>query len=135
MVRSFTTPTANRGILLPDASGTLCLDAVVNNCNYASASGSSAYIQNGTALQGNANFNIQTTSASSITASLRALSGQTADLLRFTNSAGTAALSGFNSSGQLYYQSGSFTGTLVQNAIAQSTVYHLPDPGAATIFA
>ncbi|MDB5170965.1 MAG: exported protein of unknown function, partial [Candidatus Saccharibacteria bacterium] len=129
---SFTTPTTTRNILLPDASGTVCLDVSVNNCNYASASGSSAYIQNGTGLQGNANFNIQSVGAGAITAKIQAFTGQTADLLRFENSAGTTALSGFNSSGQLYYQSGSFVGTIVQDTLTTaSTNYHLPDTGSA----
>jgi hypothetical protein len=128
---SFTTPTATNSILLPDNSGTVCLNNSAA-CGFASTSGSNNYIQNNTTLQGNANFNIQTTATGSITARIQALTGQTADLLRFENAAGTAALSGFNGSGQLYYQSGSFTGTVVQDTLAQSTVYHLPDPGGAS---
>ena len=128
---SFTTPTANRSILLPDAGGTVCLENATS-CGFAAASGSSAYIQNGTSLQANANLRIQTTSGSTRTAVLQALSGQTADLLTFLASNGTTVLSGFNSSGQLYYQSGSYTGTLIQDTLAQNTTYHLPDPGAGT---
>ncbi len=128
---SFTTPTATDSIALPDASGTVCLDNSAA-CGFAAASGSTAYVQNGTSLQSNANFNIQSTATGSVTATLRALSGQTADLLRFENSTGTAALSGIDSSGQLYYQSGSFTGTIVQDTLAQNTTYHLPDPGSAS---
>jgi len=127
----FSTVGNNPTITLPDASGIVCLDS--NNCNYASASGSSAYIQNGSALQGNANFHIQTTSANSTTkptAAIELLTGQTQDLLQFQNTSGTA-ISGFNSAGQLYYQSGSFVGTLVQNTLTASTTYHLPDTGAA----
>ncbi len=128
---SFTTPTATNNILLPNASGTVCLATTVA-CGFAASTGSAAYIQNGTGLQANANFNIVSAATTSITASIQALTGQTADLLRFENSAGTAALSGFNSGGQLYYQSGSFTGTLIQDVLGQTTAYHLPDPGAAS---
>jgi hypothetical protein len=128
-----TPPTANRSITLPDASGTVCLDASVNNCNYASAAGSAAYIQNGTTLQGTANFNIQSKSATDATAVIQAYTGQTADLITFRNAAGTAPTSGINASGQLYYQSGSYTGTLVQDTLTHSTnvTYHLPDQNYA----
>jgi len=127
---SFTTPTANRSILLPDASGTVCLESA-SSCGFALASGSNAYIQNGTSLQGNANFNIQTVATGSVTAAIQALTGQTADLLQFRDAAGTGVLSGFNASGQLYFQSGSFVGALVQNTLTTSTNYHLPDTGGA----
>ncbi|MBC7546764.1 hypothetical protein H7171_03395, partial [Candidatus Saccharibacteria bacterium] len=127
---TFTPPTSTNSILLPDASGVVCL-ASSSACGFASSAGSGAYIQNGTALQTTANFNIQSTNASSVTGTLRAITGQTADLLQFRNASGTAPLSGFNASGQLYYQSGSFTGTLVQATLGQNTTYTLPDPGAS----
>jgi hypothetical protein len=127
---SLTAPTGNDSIALPDASGTVCLDSSAS-CGFASSSGSSSYIQNGTSLQGNANFNIQSSSATSVTASVKALTGQTANLLQFDNSSGTA-ISGINASGQLYYQSGSYTGTLVQNSLAENVTYYLPDPGATS---
>ena len=129
---TFTTPTATDNILLPDASGTVCLDNS-SACGFASASGSSNYIQNGTALQSPANFNIQSTSTTAATGKIEALASQTSSLLQFVASDGTTVLSGFNSSGNLFYQSGSFTGTLVQNTLGQSTAYHLPDPGAGTV--
>lgn len=128
---SFTTPTADNSIVLPNASGTVCLESNTS-CGFAAATGSTNYIQNGTGLQGNTNFNIRSSGTNNITATIQALTGQTADLLRFVNVAGNAALSGFNSSGQLYYQSGSYTGTLVQDSIGQDTVYHLPDPGGSS---
>ena len=54
----FDTQTASRSILLPDASGTVCLQNSAS-CGFALATGSSSYIQNGTSLQSSANFNIQ----------------------------------------------------------------------------
>ncbi|HXR49924.1 MAG TPA: hypothetical protein VN778_02765, partial [Verrucomicrobiae bacterium] len=127
---SFTTPTTTDNILLPDASGTVCLDNSAS-CGFASSSGSNAYIQNNTVLQGNANFDIQSSATGSATGVIEALTGQTADLLQFRDSSANP-ISGFNSSGQLYYQSGSFTGTLAQNSLGQNTVYHLPDPGGSS---
>ncbi len=56
----FTAPTANRSILLPDESGTLCIQSSVN-CGFALSTGSGSYIQNGTSLQSGANFNISGT--------------------------------------------------------------------------
>ena len=53
----FVQPTANRSILLPDESGTLCIQSSVN-CGFALSSGSGNYIQNGTSVQSGANFNI-----------------------------------------------------------------------------
>ncbi len=55
-----TTPTANRSILAPDESGTLCIQSSTN-CGFALSSGSGNYIQNGTSLQSGANFNISGT--------------------------------------------------------------------------
>ena len=52
----FTTLTGNQSILLPDASGTVCLQGSTA-CNFAASSGSGNYIQNGTTPQ-TANFNI-----------------------------------------------------------------------------
>ncbi|MEO8105675.1 MAG: hypothetical protein ABI602_05100, partial [Candidatus Saccharibacteria bacterium] len=126
----FVTPTASNSILLPDASGTVCLANSVA-CGFASLSGSTSYIQNGTSLQSTANFNIQSTSTGSVAGIVEALTGQTADLLQFRD-ASAAALSGIDVNGQLYYQSGSFTGTLVQDTMTQSTVYHLPAVSVAT---
>jgi hypothetical protein len=128
---SFTPPTANRTIALPDDSGTVCLESS-SACGFAFATGSNNYIQNSTTLQSAANFFIQSTATGSATAVLEALSSQTAPLLQLLASDGTTVLGGFNTSGQLFYQSGSYTGTLVQDTLAQNTTYHLPDPGAGT---
>ncbi|HEX5455853.1 MAG TPA: hypothetical protein VFW77_00620 [Candidatus Saccharimonadales bacterium] len=50
------TQTAANSILLPDESGTLCIQGSTN-CGFAAASGSGSYIQNGTSAQ-TADFNI-----------------------------------------------------------------------------
>jgi hypothetical protein len=124
--------TSSITITTPNLSGTLCLENDYTGCGFASAAGSNGYIQNSTSLQGSANFNIRSSATTAATATLQALTGQTADLITFRNAANTANTSGFNSSGQLYYQSGSFQGTVTQATLAQSTVYSLPDPGYAT---
>jgi len=124
--------TSSITITAPNQSGTLCLENDYAGCGFASAAGSTGYIQNRTSLQATANFDIQTVATNSATAVIQALTGQTADLLTFRNAADTANLSGFNAGGQLYYQSGSYMGTLAQATLGQSTVYTLPDPGTAT---
>jgi hypothetical protein len=126
---TFTNPTANDSIVLPDASGTVCLDSSAA-CNFVSGSASN-FIQNGVGLQTAAGFDIQTGSTGNTTATIRALASQTGSLLQFQNSSGTP-YSGFNSTGQLYFQGGSYTGTVVQNSLAQNTTYYLPDPGASS---
>ena len=124
---TFTTPTANNTIVLPNASGTVCLDNDAIGCGFASASGSNAYINNTTALQSNSNFNIQSTSTTAASGVIQALTGQTANLLSFKNSSGTTT-GGVNASGNIYYQSGSYSGTIVQDSLtANSVTYHLPD--------
>jgi hypothetical protein len=126
----FVTPTGtnNNTILLPDASGYVCLDISVNNCNFASGSGSGAYIQNGTAPQNTANFNIQSAATGSPTIQVRQLAAQTASLLEFQDPTGTSVLSGFDKNGNLFYHN-AFTGTLVQDTLTQDTSYHLPATG------
>ena len=129
---SFTTPSANNSITLPNASGMVCLDSSTT-CGFASSSGSSSYIQNGTMLQSNANLDIQSTSATASTAVVEALGSQTGDLLQFVASDGTTTLSGINSSGEFFNQSGSYTGALVQQTLHQNTTYLLPDPGTGSV--
>lgn len=121
---SFTTPSANDTITLPDASGTVCLESS-SSCGFALSANDNGYIENGTSLQTGANFDIQSTSTSSATAILEALTSQTADLLTFNNSSGSP-LSGVNNSGQLYFQSGSYTGTLAQSSLSGNATYYLP---------
>lgn len=53
----FATQTGARSILLPDESGTLCIQSSTN-CGFATSSGSGSYIQNTTSLQASSNFHI-----------------------------------------------------------------------------
>lgn len=71
----------NRNITLPDASGIVCLQSSAD-CGFALAG--STGILNQTTLQ-TANFNIQSNSTSAVTGTLRALTGQTANLLELRN--------------------------------------------------
>ena len=57
---SFVQPTANRTILLPDESGTVCLQSSTN-CGFALSSGSTSYIQNQNSSDQTANFRISGT--------------------------------------------------------------------------
>ncbi len=62
---------------------------VCDSTGCTAGSNSGFYVQNGTALQTAANFNIESSSTSSPTGILKAKSGQTADILQAKNAAGT----------------------------------------------
>lgn len=83
--------TANRSIALPDADGTICLQGS-SSCGFGSATGNGNYIQNGTALQ-TANFSIQSSDTGSVSAAIRSITGQTADIFQVNNSTGGRILS------------------------------------------
>ena len=73
------------------------------NCGFAADDGSSGgYIQNGTALQSNANFNIQSANTGSIGGIIRGAVGQTADLLQLQDSSGVI-LTAFQADGKLVF--------------------------------
>jgi hypothetical protein len=78
---SFNTTANNPAILLPDASGTVCLQSSAS-CGFAASSGSTSYIQNSTSLQSSANFNIQSASSSSIGGIVVGASGQSVDIFQ-----------------------------------------------------
>lgn len=83
---TFSTPTQDNSITLPNGSGTLCLQ-FSTDCGFALASdiGSGGDgIQNSITMQ-NANFNIQSNSTSAPTAVLSALTGQTSNLFEARN--------------------------------------------------
>lgn len=98
-----TAPSTNT-LTLPNETGTLCSTGSVC-AGYAPSSGSGNYIQNGTSIQTTANFAIQSAATGSITAVLKAIGSQTADLLQVQNSSGTP-LSGIDSAGNIYVASG-----------------------------
>jgi hypothetical protein len=50
--------TSTNSLLLPNESGTLCVEGDTTNCGFAPISGSSNYIQNTTSVQSGANYNI-----------------------------------------------------------------------------
>jgi hypothetical protein len=95
----FDTLTTDQNILLPNASGTVCLQSSAD-CGFAASTGGTGYIQNGTSLQGGTNFNIRSTATGSVTAALQALGGQTASLLEFRDQNG-AVMSSFGADGSL----------------------------------
>ncbi len=87
-------------ITLPNETGTVCTTGSVCT-GYAPASGSGSYIQNGTSLQSNASFIIQSAADTNITAALRSRASQTADLLQIQSSTGGIS-AGIRPSGAIY---------------------------------
>ncbi|MEI7838414.1 MAG: hypothetical protein WCI37_01370, partial [bacterium] len=73
---------------------------VCDSTGCGSIGGSGFYIHNGTSNQTNANFNIQSSSSSSIVGILKGASGQSADLLDLQNSSGTNKVA-FSASGNV----------------------------------
>jgi hypothetical protein len=84
---STTTLTANQTISLPNESGTICLQTSVN-CGFAAASGSANYIQNQSAGNQTANFNIVSASSTTVAAVIQAATGSSVDVLDIRNAAG-----------------------------------------------
>lgn len=103
------TTSSSYSLVLPTAVGTTgqCLSTTVagststlgwSGC--APATGGAGYIQNATTTQTSANFNIQSTAVGSVTAVVKQLGSQTADLLQFQNSSATATIK-INTDGNL----------------------------------
>lgn len=91
-------------LVLPGENGTLCSTGSIC-AGYAASSGSGNYIQNGTSVQVSANFAIQSAATGSITATFKAITSQTADIIQVQNSSGVA-LSGIDASGNMYLGAG-----------------------------
>lgn len=102
LISTFATGTAPLVVASSTKVANLNVDLLdgLDSSDFAAAIGSGNYIQNGTALQAAANFNIQSASATSIGGIIRGAASQTADLLQLQNSAGTV-LSKFDASGNL----------------------------------
>ncbi len=94
----FATQTGARAILLPDESGTLCIQSS-SNCGFALTSGSGNYIQNGTGVQ-TANFYVQSGAAGSIGGIVQGHTSQSADIFRAVTSSGTGLI--VTSAGEVY---------------------------------
>jgi hypothetical protein len=95
---SFTSPSANDSLVLPDASGTICLDTS-SACGFVTGS-STNFIQNATTTQA-ANFNIQGASSTAASAVIEANSSGTGDLLDLENGSGTIVQSTSNTGNEL----------------------------------
>jgi hypothetical protein len=93
----FATQTGARTVLVPDESGTLCIQASTN-CGFATSSGSTAYIQNQSASAQTGNFFIQSSGASNIGGIIEGAASQTANLFQLQDSAGNVGAA-FNSGG------------------------------------
>lgn len=116
---SFTAPTANDAIVLPDASGTVCLQSSAA-CGFALSSGSGSYIQNGTITQA-ANFNVQAATSGSVAGVLQANAAGSGDILDLENGAGTVIAS-FGSTGSVLHKTttNATTAFQIQNASGSS---------------
>ncbi|HEX5456580.1 MAG TPA: hypothetical protein VFW77_04400, partial [Candidatus Saccharimonadales bacterium] len=110
------TQTGANSILLPDESGTLCIQGS-SNCGFATASGSGSYIQNGTSIQTAANFAIQSAASGSVGGVIQAAVGQTADIFRIEDSSGNALFAVGSSGGGLLKRS-----STSQSALALKTI-------------
>ncbi len=95
---SFNTVANNPAIILPDASGTVCLQNAVA-CGFLTGTASD-YIQNGTSLQTGANFYIQTANVNAAGGVIQAGAGQVEDLFRLQRSDVSRQLS-INSNAQI----------------------------------
>lgn len=81
----FTTLTSDQNILLPNESGTVCLQ-LSTDCGFVLAGDGGSGIQNSVTLQ-DANYYIETTSTSQATGIIRAVTGQTSNLLELRTAA------------------------------------------------
>lgn len=85
--------TGSRTLLLPDESGTLCVQGSAS-CGFVTGS-SSNFIQNGTTVQASANFNIRSAATGSVGAVIQGANGQTADLLQLQTYNGSSSTNVF----------------------------------------
>jgi hypothetical protein len=108
---SFTAPTANRSIVVPDEAGTLCMRNSTN-CGFAATSGSANYIQNTTTAQ-SANMYVQAASSGSVAGVLRANAAGAGDILDLKNGAGTN-IATFGSTGAVFLQNSTDSGNAFQ---------------------
>jgi len=92
----------------------------VGGCTVASGSGS--YIQNGTALQATANFNIESVGTGNVVGILKGISGQTADILQAKDGNGAVVFTVGNQGQTLHKDtsSGSHTFFQVQDSSSQA---------------
>lgn len=119
----------NRTITIPDASGTLCLDASVNNCNYLTAStANSGYIMNGTNPQTSTNFNI---TGVGVAATFRA--GEVVTDTVDTESAGNLAIGGTNAT-SISLGSGSVTTGVAVSTIASTQAFQVQTSEGLALF-
>lgn len=92
---------------------------VCSSSGCAPSSGSGDYIQNGTSLQANANFNIQTAAAASVGGVIQGAVSQTADLFQLKDSAGTI-LTAFDKDGRLVFGPSGSQDTILYRSVAST---------------
>ncbi len=131
----------NTTITLPDpgaGSATVCYQNA-SACGFATSSGSSSYIQNGTSVQTNANYYIRSAAVGSVGAVVEGANGQTADLLRLNTFNGTTSstVAKFDASGNLTAVGGTFTALgsgLVQSSAGGVLSSGAVDRNSSTFF-
>jgi len=145
----FGTVANNPNILLPDASGTVCLQSATA-CGFAPGTNAS-YVQNGTSLQTNTNFAIQSAAVGSVGGVIRGAISQSADLLQLQDSSGNTnaafnatgnvltlgrvATSGTVTQGQLVVADGTLSGfraTVTTETLTADRKFLLPNTPLAT---
>lgn len=128
---SFNTVANNPAILLPDASGTVCLQGSTS-CSFAPTTGGSGYIQNGTTVQ-TANYNIQSAAAGSIAALISGASGQTADILQIKANGVADPLFRVGSAGAVIFKNSTDSTVAFQIQNAAGNPYLLVNTSGATL--
>jgi len=104
-----TTPTGTDNIVLPDASGTVCLDSTT----------ACGYIQN-TATSKTGNFNVQAATGGSVAGVLEANSSGTGDILDLLNGSGVTVAS-FGYTGNVLFKASTNSGSAFQIQGSSST--------------
>jgi hypothetical protein len=103
------TPSGSNLIHLPAESGTLCIQNSAN-CGFA-LTGSGSFIQNGTTVQTNANFYIQSASASSVGGIIRGAASQTSSLFQLLDGTSGYSVAQFTNNGYLHLGSDNISRT------------------------
>ncbi|HTH72633.1 MAG TPA: hypothetical protein VL737_04705 [Candidatus Pristimantibacillus sp.] len=126
------TPSGSNLLHLPAESGTLCVQNSVN-CGFVTGT-TASFIQNGTSVQTNANFNIRSAGTGSVGGVIQGANGQTADLLDLQSWNGTSATTvfGVNNVGALTLGGAGTTNFVTPASSSVPTKINIPtyDPGS-----
>jgi hypothetical protein len=121
-ILGFNTVANAPSIVLPDASGTVCLQTA-STCGFESTTGTD-FIQNSAGGPQTANFNIQSAASGSIAAAISGASGQSVDIFQVKANGVSDPLFKIGSNGQVVFEaSSSATAFRIQSASAADTLF------------